>query len=253
MFKKLKVKACDMEIDLDTVYVLEKLILTKISWKYNLSTAAEMKFLMLSLDEKPIDGEIEALVSVLVNFSMNEYEIYSKYDQLNIAAASVLIAHNQFAKDSKCIEEAMLKLNCSIVELEKLKEEIFYFINKNDEQANENESLACSSGNNGPVNYIDNYDANYLSNKDDCVSTFPDSLHDFNEISSQISFGDGSDCISFGNDFFEKRTESKDMLGRKRLGLSKCNHAKKNKTKNCKSLKGSSQLFQKYRTIPVSL
>ena len=132
-----------MNIHLDTVYTFEKLILNKISWKYNLSTPAEMKCLLLSIDENQIEEEIQENISDLINFSLNEYEIYSKYDQLTIMAASVLISYNHFAKNTKCIEEAMIKLNCNMLVVEKLKEQIFYFMNKKDDQ--ENENLDCFS------------------------------------------------------------------------------------------------------------
>jgi hypothetical protein len=217
-----------MNIDLDIVHAFEKLILNKISWKFNLSTAAEMKSLLLSLDENQVEEEVEENISDLINFSLHEYEIYSQYDQSTIVAASVLISYNHFTKDTKLIEEALVKLNCNILEVQKLKEQIFYFMNKEDDKEQVNENLDCFRDNNSFYYIIDENNRDFIeSYNDECRSTNLDSIQDLDESSQKTFFSEESDYLISGEDNEEKKELN--FLGRKRLG--KCDHVEKYKTK----------------------
>lgn len=221
-----------MNINLDIVYSMEQCILNYNNWKYNLSTPAEMKSLLLSLEENKVDEEVEETICYFINFSMDEYEIYSQYDQLTITAASVLISYDHFNKNTKLIEEALIILNCNILEVQKLKEKILYFLNKEDDVEQVNENLDCFSDNNSFYNVFNENNGDVSCCYDDQHrSTNFESEQDLNEKSQETFFSGESDCLMSEEDNMEKRELN--FLGRKRIG--KCNHIKKIKTKKFQS------------------
>jgi hypothetical protein len=86
--------------DLNTVYECEKLILNKMTWKVNLSSAFEQQRLII--DKYTIEAELSDGISFdsiaetsndWVSFCLNEFSIFSKYDQYNLALGCVLITY----------------------------------------------------------------------------------------------------------------------------------------------------------------
>jgi hypothetical protein len=86
--------------DLNTVYECEQLILNKLTWKVNLSSAFELQRLMI--DKFTIRDELSDGISLdsiaetsndWVSFCLNEFSLYNKYDQYNLSIACLLITY----------------------------------------------------------------------------------------------------------------------------------------------------------------
>ena len=74
---------CDMKYDINTVYECENLILNKINWKINLSSAYEMSRMIIQ--EIVVESELTSSENInsfsetandLISFSLNEYELF---------------------------------------------------------------------------------------------------------------------------------------------------------------------------------
>jgi hypothetical protein len=105
------------------IFELEKLILNRISWKINQSTPAEMKAILL--DGEQLTTEHLEMIDDWINFSLYEYDLYSKYDQLFISVAGILIVFKYNKINPEKIEAAVLELGLDYDEIKSCMKEIF--------------------------------------------------------------------------------------------------------------------------------
>jgi hypothetical protein len=79
-------------MDLKTITYVEKLVMNRISWKLFFETPVELsRLIMREIIKSPISPELYENVSDWVNFSLNEYFLYKKYDQFQLTLSSVLL------------------------------------------------------------------------------------------------------------------------------------------------------------------
>jgi hypothetical protein len=142
VFKKLKVRICDMGMDLTTVFETEKLILNRISWKLNLSTPFEIHTIILK-HFFPLNEDFEQIQETTndwVNFSLAEWDLYRRFSQFSITISCILIAlkskemYTEFENIKSFIQE-----NYCISEIQECMSEIVKVMYTDEECAPENE------------------------------------------------------------------------------------------------------------------
>ncbi len=111
LFKRLKILACNTELDLSTIYELEKLVLNRSSWCIYTTTPIEIKNLIVSMKNESYSREFIETVDDLINFSLHDYRVYQKFDCFTIAAASLMIACSYMQEDSQIFSEIFEKIS----------------------------------------------------------------------------------------------------------------------------------------------
>lgn len=115
LVKNLRNRACEDELTLKLIFETEKLILNKISFKVHLFTSFELQnmiFEYLNVN----DTDLFQSTSIWINFALNEYRIYKKFDQFTLSISCIMIAlkskeyENQIECLKNYINESNLKL-----------------------------------------------------------------------------------------------------------------------------------------------
>lgn len=95
-------------MNIDFVFWAERLILNQASWDLYLNTPSEYAaiifddFIIQHLHEDHFDS-LKELISTWIQFGLNEYSLYYKYDQVTLTLASIYIGlsqHDNVSKDT---------------------------------------------------------------------------------------------------------------------------------------------------------
>ncbi len=154
-------------MDLNVIEDVQRLILNRISWKLLLETPKETSILILrELFEDGVCSEVEENVSDWINFSLNEWFIFKKYDQFVISVASVLLGLRVAGLEQQILIVVDLIKKYALGDLPFIQTCIQYMValmNQNEEEEGEIEILPLqSTGHSEDVNSL----------QDDSDSTF---------------------------------------------------------------------------------
>lgn len=100
----MKVEICERGLDLNTVYFCEQVILNKVSWKINLNTPEEIILLIFKPNSNDSNmTNILEHANLWIGFCMDEFIVYSKYDQFVITVACIVLTYEQMELEIKNI------------------------------------------------------------------------------------------------------------------------------------------------------
>jgi hypothetical protein len=224
-----------MGLDLQCIYATEKVILNKISWKLNLKTAAEIKHSLLSLEEN-MEDDIEVFINDSINFSIHEYEIYAKYDQLTITFAAIKLCYNEFVKNFNIFEQIAMELNIDMDEVENCRQEMFNSMIREESNVEKSDEIESHNGSfNSDEVVFYNYDV--INNNFNNENSFDDGNANVSTLDSpiqeEINFSTSSSYIGSEKEninIANLNPDSFNLIGRKRAG--KCIHIHKKKRRN---------------------
>lgn len=205
-------------MDLDIVFEIERLILNKIDWKINLSTPAEMKSLMLLLVDEKIEEDFENLMNYVINFSLYENDIYSKYDPFTITIASAFISYRHYGINEQSEITTVTKSLYDREIIENCIKEIFVLMNKNDLESESSLTESCGNSREFVVNNIHECNNSYDSELYSTASSLTNEI-----IVNSTDLNDDFKHLSVDSKHNSKNQDL--FIGRKRLG--KCLHVKK--------------------------
>jgi hypothetical protein len=215
-------------MDLDIVFEIERLILNKLDWKINLSTPAEMKSLLLLLVNEKIEDDLENLMNHVINFSLYENEIYSKYDPFTITIASVLISNRHYGRNEQAEITKVIKNLCDREVIENCIKEIFELMNKNDLESESLLTESCENSSEFVVNDIHECSNSYDAELYSTASSLNNEI-----IVNSTDLNDDFEHLTVDSFYISKKSDS--FIQRKRLG--KCPHVKKKNPKCSKDPK----------------
>ena len=150
--KSLKNWACDHDIDLNFVFRSERIILSRSNWKICIDTPAQMQEVILAelfkTNNEYLTPELEDCIATWLQFGINEYDIYYKYDMLTITLSSCylgIMSQNYDEETKKTIKNQLLhylKINTfiDIDKVQKCSEGMYNLYESNEEDKLEEDS-----------------------------------------------------------------------------------------------------------------
>ena len=136
-------------MDIKIIEDVQRLILNRISWKLFLETPKETSILILRelFEDEGVCPELEENVCDWINFSLNEWFLFKKYDQFLISVSSILLGLRVTGLEQQVEKLVDLVKNHGLGDLTTIQTCIQYMVaimNQSEEEG-ENELLSLQS------------------------------------------------------------------------------------------------------------
>lgn len=179
--------ACEHGMSLKNIYETEKLILNKISFRVNFCTASDLLRNLIIISGSQ-DTELYEIASNWINYTLNEFSLFKKYNQFLITTSCLIIALKINELENECeILKNYLKETNELHEFEVCANDIVNSRNEEEITAN----------------------PEYVQNETTSENTIMSST---DEIVSRMALADITSQVMN----LENNTPSNDLLGRKK-------------------------------------